>query len=68
MPALAAHAVLSISSAHLPDGEQRRRTYADQLNMRTLFAEGASRSGTARRIAPRCSAVYHGAPEHALNS
>lgn len=43
---LGPHAVLSISSAHLPDGVQRRRTYADQLNMRQLYAEGEQHCST----------------------
>eukprot|EP00960_Hanusia_phi_P068260 766798-Hanusia_phi.AAC.4 len=29
-----------LSSVNLPEGEHRRRTYEDQLNMRTLFVEG----------------------------
>jgi len=33
-------AVLMLSSVNLPGGEQRRRTYEDQLNMRSLYAEG----------------------------
>ncbi|EKX35226.1 hypothetical protein GUITHDRAFT_158754 [Guillardia theta CCMP2712] len=33
-------AVLMLSSVNLPEGEHRRRTYEDQLNMRTLFVEG----------------------------
>lgn len=33
-------AVLMLSSVNLPGGVQRRRTYEDQLNMRTLYAEG----------------------------
>jgi exosome complex component RRP4 len=34
------HAVLQLSSVHLPGGEQRMRTYEDQLQMRTFFEEG----------------------------
>jgi len=33
-------AILMLSSVNLPGGEQRRRTYEDQLNMRSLYAEG----------------------------
>lgn len=33
-------AILMLSSVNLPSGEQRRRTYEDQLNMRKLYAEG----------------------------
>lgn len=33
------HAVLMLSSVNLPGGQQRIRTYEDQLQMRTFFQE-----------------------------
>lgn len=33
------HAVLMLSSVNLPGGQQRMRTYEDQLQMRTFFQE-----------------------------
>lgn len=36
----ARHAVLLLSAVNLPGGVQRRRTYEDELNMRSFFREG----------------------------
>lgn len=36
----ARHAVLLLSAVNLPGGIQRRRTYEDELNMRSFFKEG----------------------------
>ncbi len=33
------HAILMLSSIILPDGEQRRRNYEDQLQMRQFYSE-----------------------------
>lgn len=34
------HAILLLSAVNLPGGVQRRRTYEDELNMRSFFKEG----------------------------
>ena len=33
-------AILPLTSVHLPDGEQRRRTAKDEMQMRDIFTEG----------------------------
>ena len=52
-------AVLHLSSVNLPGGEQRMRSYEDQLSMRSFFAEGDLVSAEVQGVQSDGSASLH---------
>jgi exosome complex component RRP4 len=52
-------AVLHLSSVNLPGGEQRKRNYEDQLQMRTFFSEGDLVSAEVQSVSSDGAVALH---------